>query len=428
VTSETCRKRTFRTQRPAFCQTRLRLPVSIAAAVFLACAAIGAAAEKSPAGAAGETSLPLDGRDGRELALDQFRPRPMLKVPEHLLSHARLPVVDVHVHPRVRLHDSTKDLDEFVQLMDQHDIAVCVSLDGQLGESLDQHMKYLWTKHRGRFVIFANVDWRGSGKIDEPATWDCQRPDFGRRMAEQLAAAKKAGASGLKVFKDLGLVYRNPDGSLIKADDPRWDPIWEACGQLGFPVLIHTADPAAFFLPIDHDNERWEELRRHPDWSFYKPGYPSYAELVEQLEHIVARHPKTTFIGAHLTSQAEDLTALGRWLDKYPNLNVDIAARIAELGRQPVTARKFIINYADRVLFGTDGPRVSERLTYHWRFLETTDEYFPYAENAFPPQGFWRIYGIELPDDVLAKVYWRNAARLVPGIKERYEAYLAGRR
>lgn len=351
----------------------------------------------------------------------------MLKVAEHLLTHARLPVVDVHMHPRVRLHSSPEGLDEYVRLMDQHHIAVSVSLDGQLGESLAQHMKYLWTDYRDRFVIFANVDWRGDGKADEPATWDCQRPDFGRRMAAQLAAAKQLGASGLKVFKDLGLGYRNPDGSLIKVDDLRWDEIWEACGRLGFPVLIHTADPAAFFLPIDQYNERWEELRRHPTWSFYKAGFPTYAESLAQLEHIVVRHPHTVFIAAHMANQPEDLDALGRWLDKYPNLHVDLSARIAELGRQPVTARAFMIKYADRVLFGTDGPRDSQRLAYHWRFLETADEYFPYAENPFPPQGFWRIYGLDLPQELLEKIYWRNAARIVPGVKERYEKYVTGR-
>ncbi len=372
-------------------------------------------------------ATPLDGRDGRELALDEFRPQPMLKVPEHLLTRAKVPVVDVHVHPRVRLHGTTQELDDLVHLMDQHNIAVCVSLDGQLGESLEQHMKYLWTAHRDRFVIFANVDWRGSGKESDPASWDMHRPDFGRRMAEQLAAAQKAGASGLKVFKDLGLGYKNPDGTLVRTDDPRWDPIWDACGELGLPVLIHTGDPEAFFLPIDNTNERWEELKRHPDWSFHKPGVPSYAEMLEQLEHIVQRHPKTTFIAAHMGNSPEDLSRVSGWLQKYPNLNVDIAARIAELGRQPVTARAFIIDHADRVLFGTDGPRVSERLAYHWRFLETRDEYFPYAENAFPPQGFWRIYGIELPDDVLAKVYHENAERLIPGIHERYTKFVASR-
>ena len=229
------------------------------------------------------------------------------------------------------------------------------------------------------------------------------------------------------MFKDLGLAFRNPDGSLVRVDDPRWDPIWEACGKLGLPVLIHTADPRAFFDEIDETNERWEELKRHPDWSFHGPGFPTYEELIKQFLAIVARHPKTTFIGAHVASSAEDLDSVGRWLDAYPNLYVDLAARIAELGRQPYSARRFVVKYADRVLFGTDGPRVAERLHYHWRFLETFDEYFPYAENAFPPQGFWNIYGVGLPDDVLKKVYYENAARLIPGVKERYEAYCAGR-
>jgi predicted TIM-barrel fold metal-dependent hydrolase len=358
-----------------------------------------------------------------DVPLDAFRPRPMLKVDEHLLTRARFPVVDVHVHPKVRLRHSAEQLAGFVRLMDAQNIAVCVSLDGGLGAQLDEHRRYLWTDYRDRFVIFANVDWRGSGKADDPASWDCQRPDFGRRMAEALAEAKGQGASGLKVFKSLGLEYRNPDGSLIRVDDPRWDPIWQACGELGFPVLIHTADPAAFFLPIDATNERWEELKRHPDWSFHGPGFPTYEELLEQFIAVVKRHPNTKFIGAHVASSAEDLGQVGRWLDAYPNLYVDIAARIAELGRQPFTARRFFERYADRILFATDGPRVAERLHYHWRFLETEDEYFPYAENEFPPQGFWRIYGVNLPDEVLRKVYYENAARIIPGVSERYEKY-----
>ncbi len=347
----------------------------------------------------------------------------MLKVEEHLLRRAKFPVVDVHVHPGVRLRHSVEALDAYVKLMDEQNIAVSVSLDGGLGEKLEEHKKYLWSKYRDRWVIFANIDWRGQGAAKDWATWNCQRPDFGRRMAQELARAKEAGASGLKVFKNLGLEYRNPDGSLIRVDDPRWDPIWEACGKLGLPVLIHTADPKAFFLPIDETNERWEELKRHPDWSFYGPGFPMYDELIAQFLAIVERHPQTTFIGAHVASSAEDLGAVGKWLDKYPNLSVDIAARIAELGRQPYTARRFFLAYSDRILFGTDGPRVPERLLYHWRFMETEDEYFPYAENAFPPQGFWRIYGVHLPDGVLRKVYNENAARLIPGVKERLEKY-----
>ena len=364
-------------------------------------------------------SPPAAGSNGRSLKLEEFRPRSMLKVEEHHLKRAKFPVVDAHVHPRVRLHHSPELLDATVKVMDQQNIAVAVSLDGQMGDAFIEHKNYLWTKYPDRFVIFVNVDWRGDGKERDAASWDCQREDFARRTAKSLAECKKLGASGLKVFKDLGLVYRNPDGSLIRVDDPRWDPIWHACGELGLPVLIHTADPAAFFLPVDAKNERWEELRRHPEWSFSGPGFPQRDELLKQFENIVRRHPKTNFIGAHVASNAENLGAVGALLDRYPNLYVDIAARIGELGRQPFTARKFFIKYADRILFGTDGPRAPQRLVLHWRFLETFDEYFPYAENAFPPQGFWRIYGVGLPDDVLKKIYHENAERLIPGVKER---------
>jgi predicted TIM-barrel fold metal-dependent hydrolase len=367
----------------------------------------------------------LDGREGRPLALENFRPRSMLNVAEHPLTRAKFPVVDAHVHPRIRLHDSPELLRDFVGIMDLQNIAVCVSLDGESGERFEEHVKYLWTDYRDRFVIFANIDWRGDGREDEPATWDCHRPDFARRTVRMLEQEQARGASGLKIFKQFGLGYRNPDGSLVAIDDPRWDPIWEACGRLELPVLIHVADPVAFFQPIDQYNERWEELHRHPEWSFHGPGWPTHAQLLAALLRVVERHPETTFIGAHVASYAEDLGAVGDWLDKHPNLYVDIAARIGELGRQPYTARDFFVKYQDRILFATDGPRVPERLFLHWRFLETRDEYFPYAENAFPPQGFWNIYGLNLPDDVLKKVYQENAARIIPGVRERLEKYEA---
>lgn len=365
----------------------------------------------------------LDGRDGRNLALEKFRPKSMLRVPQHHLLKAKFPVVDVHVHPRIRLHHSTEGLDTFVGTMNAQNIAVCVSLDGGLGTQFEEHRNYLWTKYRERFVIFANVDWRGDGKLDDPASWDCQRPDFGRRMAAALAAAKERGASGLKVFKDLGLVYKNSDGSLLKLDDPRWDPIWEACGKLGLPVIIHSGDPAAFFLPIDETNERWEELHRHPEWSFYGSQFPKREVLLAAFYHVVERHPQTTFIGAHVAGDSEDLAAVSAKLDKHPNLVVEIASRISELGRQPYTSRRFFLKYADRILFGTDGPRVPERLFPYWRFLETDDEYFAYAENPFPPQGLWNIYGIYLPDDVLRKVYYENSAQIIPGVRERLTSF-----
>lgn len=360
-----------------------------------------------------------DGREGRDLLLRLYRPEATLKVDEHLLTRAKFPVVDVHTHFRYRLRNSKEQLDAFVKLMNRHNIAVCVSLDGKLGDDLDEHIKYLWTDYRDRFVIFANVDWMGAGKPDDPATWDCHREDFARRVAKQLADAKAKGVSGLKLFKRFGLGYKNPDGSLIAIDDRRWDPIWQTCGDLGLPVIIHTADPAAFFLPIDEKNERWEELHRHPDWSFHGDEFPSREELLAARNRVIARHPKTTFIGAHIANNPEDLKTVGDWLDKYPNLYVEFASRIGELGRQPYTARKFFIQHADRILFGTDGPWPEKRITLYWRFLETYDENFPYSEKEFPPQGFWNIYGIGLPDDVLRKVYQENAARIVPGVKEK---------
>ena len=362
---------------------------------------------------------PLNGAEGRPLALDQFQPKSQLAIPQQRPTRAKFPVVDVHVHPRLKLHSNAEQLDEFVRVMDQQNIAVCVSLDGQLGDQIEEHKKLLWTKHRDRFVFFANLDFIGSGKKEDPGSWDCQRPDFGRRMAQSLADAKHRGAVGLKIFKMLGLFYRNPDGSLITIDDPRWDPIWQACGKLKMPVLIHTADPVAFFEPIDRFNERWEELHRHPDWSFAGDEFPSHDELLAARNRVIARHPQTTFIGAHVANYPENLAEVGRWLDKYPNLHVEIAARIAELGRQPRTARKFFIKYAARIMFGTDGPRPVGRLIPHWRLLETTDEYFTYAENQYPPQGLWNIYGLDLPDEVLRKVYSENAARLIPGVAER---------
>ncbi|MCA9263480.1 MAG: amidohydrolase family protein [Planctomycetales bacterium] len=353
------------------------------------------------------------------LALDQFRPQPMLKVAEHPLTQAKFPVVDTHTHFRFRMRHDPQQLDEFVALMDRNQIAVCVSLDGRLGDEWAEHAAYLWTKYRDRFVIFVHLDWQGDGRDDDPASWDCHRPDFARRVVKQLEEAQRQGASGLKIFKKLGLTYRNPDGSLIRVDDPRWDPIWQACGELNLPVLMHTADPAAFFLPIDETNERWEELHRHPDWSFHGHDFPSRDELLNARNRVIAKHARTTFIGAHLANNPEDLATVAEWLDTYPNLNIEIASRIAELGRQPYTARRFLIKYADRIMFGTDGPQPETRVRLYWRFLETWDENFPYSEKPFPPQGLWRIHGMGLPDDALRKIYYENAARLIPGVKER---------
>jgi predicted TIM-barrel fold metal-dependent hydrolase len=357
------------------------------------------------------------------IALEQFRPRSMLKVPQHPRPHARFPVVDVHTHFHVRFHGSTEQRDAFVQVMDRNRIAVCACMDGLLPDGFAEQRHFLWQQYRDRFVIFVGLDWQGSGQADQPATWACNQTDFVRVSVAQLEEAAAQGASGLKIFKQFGLGYRQADGKLLRIDDPRWDPIWQACGRLGLPVLIHTGDPAAFFQPIDATNERWEELHRRPDWSFYGRDYPSRDELLAARNRVVQRHPQTIFIGAHMANNAEDLAQVGQWLDRYPNLFVEIASRISELGRQPYTARAFLTRYADRVLFGTDGPWPEPRLQLYWRFLETWDEYFPYSEKEFPPQGFWQIYGVGLEDDTLQRIYWRNAARLVPGVAERLEAF-----
>ncbi|TWT86131.1 Amidohydrolase [Neorhodopirellula pilleata] len=361
----------------------------------------------------------LDGCDGRDLSVRTFDPVSQLKVESTDLQHAQMPVVDVHTHFFYRTRHNRDALDDFVEVMNRNNIAVCASLDGKLGSQLDEHIEYLWDRYRDRFVIYTNVDWRGDGANDEPATWACHRPGFAERTAEAIRNAVKRGVSGLKIFKQFGLGYRNPDGSLIEIDDRRWDPIWAVCGEVGIPVIIHTADPAAFFEPIDARNERWEELSRHPDWSFYGDEYPSRLELLNARNRVIARHPKTTFIGAHIANNPEDLGTVSEWLDRYPNLVIEPASRISELGRQPFTARKFLIRYADRIMFGTDGPQPESRLRLYWRFFETDDEYFPYSEKSPPPQGLWNIYGVDLPDDVLRKIYFENAARIIPGVRER---------
>ncbi len=373
---------------------------------------------------ASEKTLP-DPPAVADLKLGDFVPAPRLKVPVTDLKQAKFPVIDVHSHFRVKMRHDPQQLDDFVALMDRQNIAVSVSLDGLLGPTLDEHMQFLWTKYRDRFAIFANVNWQGDGETDKPATWDCHRSDFAHRTVLALEDAKKRGVCGVKLFKLFGLGYRNPDGSLIAIDDTRFDPIWEACGRLELPVIMHTADPSAFFEPISPDNERYEELSRHPDWHFPADKFPSRASLHAARNRLFERHPNTLFIAAHLGNDGEDLEETGRLLEDYPNVYVEIASRISELGRQPYSAREFLIHYQDRILFGTDGPWPELRYQSYWRFLETRDQYFPYSEKPFPPQGFWRIYGVHLPDEVLTKIYQTNVCRIVPGVGERLEKWKA---
>jgi predicted TIM-barrel fold metal-dependent hydrolase len=270
------------------------------------------------------------------------------------------------------------------------------------------------------------MDYVGDGEKDDPKTWDVHKPGFGVRMADKLTEAVRQGAAGVKLTKELGLHLKDLDGNLLKPDDPRFDPVWERAGELKVPILWHCGDPAAFFLPFDEKNERWEHLYRKPEYRLDGPGMPTLLELLDARNRVIARHPKTTFICAHMGDSPENLAQLAGWLDQSPNMNVEISARLGELGRQPYSARKFFLNYSDRILFGTDTnvARTAD-LTPHFRFLETWDEYFPYSPSAFPPQGFWNIYGIGLPDEVLKKVYHENAERLIPGVAEKVRTHRA---
>ncbi|MEZ6064295.1 MAG: amidohydrolase family protein [Planctomycetaceae bacterium] len=343
-----------------------------------------------------------------------FAPAPALKVEEQILTRSKFPCVNVHSHPGQL---TSEEIDEMVAVMEEANIACSISLDGKAGPRFLEHYDALTSRHPGRFVVFVRMDYMGDGDPDDPATWDVNQPGFGGRMADKLSLAVRQGASGLKLLKDLGLLVKNVDGSLVTPDDPRFDPVWQRAGELGVPVLWHTADPIAFFTPTDERNERWEELYRHPEWSFYGDEFPEHQELIDARNRVIARHTRTTFICAHMADVPEDLAKLGGYLDHYPNMHVEIAARVAELGRQPYTARKFFLKYADRILFGTDGVPPMTELIPHFRFLETWDENFPYEDNPFPPQGLWNIYGLGLPDDVLKKVYNENAARLIPGVR-----------
>jgi predicted TIM-barrel fold metal-dependent hydrolase len=262
--------------------------------------------------------------------------------------------------------------------------------------------------------------------------FDDTAPGFGERMAEALARKVERGACGLKIFKELGLRHRDAGGDLIPVDDPRLDPLWAKAGELGVPVLIHTADPVAFFQPLDEANERWEELQRHPDWHFGKPEFPDHDTLLAQRNRVIDRHSGTIFIGAHLGNYPENLTYVDTCLDRYPNLYVDTSARIGEIGRHPAEeARAFFLKHQDRVLFGSDlvlgwnvfdqdmqgeDGKVEAEAFYgdHWRFFETDEQQIPYP--GFPDQGHWKVNGIALPPEVLEKLYAGNARRLIPGL------------
>jgi len=340
----------------------------------------------------------------QSLSIQEYTPRSELVVRSTHVARARVPVIDAHNHlpvdrPRLRLLDRGRLLAD----MDALNVRLIVNLSGGFGDVLLRNLEALDQASPGRFATFCNVDWDGVGT-----------PGWTERATAQLRTDVGAGARGLKIFKDLGLRVRDGQDALVMPDDPRIADLWEQAGALGVPVLIHTADPVAFFRPLDRFNERWEELHRHPEWLFHGPGYPSFEALIESLYHLVEAHPRTTFITAHVGCYPENVAFVSRMMAVYPNLYTDISARIAELGRAPYSARKWFVAHADRILFGTDATPSPAVYRRYFRFLETDDEYFAYAPGAaIPPQGRWRIYGVYLPDEVLRKVYHDNAARLL---------------
>jgi predicted TIM-barrel fold metal-dependent hydrolase len=335
-------------------------------------------------------------------SIREYRPASTLVVPEHQVPRAKFPVIDVHSHQPTPI--SPAQFDKVVASMDALNLKVLVNLSGGSGDRLRQGIEAIRTsRHAGRVVLFANVDFSGG-----------VGPGFGARAAAQLETDIEAGALGLKIYKDLGLRLRRTDGTRLALDDPELDPIWDTCGRLGVPVLIHTAEPAPFFEPIDYTNERWLELALYPERRYPAGQFPRFEDLIAERDRMFAKHPRTTFIMAHLGYHANDLARLGRLLDRLPNVNADVAAVLAELGRQPRTAHAFLAKYQDRILFGKDSYQPDE-YPYYWRTLETADEYFDYYRDY---HAFWKLYGLGLPDDVLRKLYAGNARRLVKGLPQ----------
>lgn len=366
-----------------------------------------------------------DEHEHTPLELSQYEPKSMLQVHESYIERSRFPLIDFHTHisvsskseKGVALAPDRKYLgtpQELLAVMDRKNIRAMVNLTGGYDHGLAETVAKYDRPYPGRFYTFT-----------EPSYSRFKEADYPKLQAQAIEQAQRAGAHGLKILKTLGLYLREntTSGSLVKIDDVHFDPMWDACAQLNMPVAIHISDPVAFFTPSDRFNERYEELNNHPDWSFYGKDFPNNAALIAARNRVMARHPKTQFVTLHFGNFAENLQNVAENLDRFPNMSVDMAARIGELGRQPVTARKFFEKYQDRILFATDATphgdafpqQVFNDQLYeiYYRFLETDDEYFDYAPAKIPPQGRWKIYGIGLPETILKKVYYENAARIL---------------
>ena len=343
------------------------------------------------------------------LALAAFAPRSQLRTAETVVHRPAGPVIDSHNHLGRWLSSwvgregdwVVADVGRLLGQMDELGLKAIVNLDGRFGDELAANLARYDEAHPGRFATFCHVDW---AQLDDPA-----------RLVASLRESRARGAKGLKVWKDLGLTVADGAGHLVLPDDPRLAPLWHEAGELGLPVLIHTADPIAFFDPIDARNERLEELAAHPEWSFHGGEFPSFWRLMEALEAIVSQHSQTTFVAAHAGCCAEDLGWVSGMLDRHANLAIDISARLAELGRQPRATRRLIERHPTRVLFGTDAfPPDPAVYRHHYRFLESDDEAFDYAPwDEVPPSGRWQISALGLGRPLLDQLYHLNAERLL---------------
>lgn len=333
----------------------------------------------------------------QEVTFEEYNPPSTLVVPENPVTRAKFPFIDVHSH---QWRMGERDLNELAEEMDGLNMGLMVNLSGGSGKAIADAMTNIKANQPNRFVVFANLNFNN---LDE---------DWGERAADQLERDYQQGARGLKIFKSLGLSVTDANGVRVAVDDPRLDPVWAKCGELGIPVLIHTADPKQFWEPWDANNERWLELKLRPRRKRSDSDPAPWEQLIEEQHNVFKKHPKTTFIAAHMGWFANDLTTLGKLLDEMPNMVVEIGAVIAELGRQPKFANQFFEKYQDRVLFGKDAYNPEEYFTY-FRVLETEDEYFPYYKKY---HAYWKMYGLGLPDSILKKLYYKNALRIIPGL------------
>jgi predicted TIM-barrel fold metal-dependent hydrolase len=333
-----------------------------------------------------------------KMDFESYNPPSTLVVPQHKLTKAKFPFIDVHNHQEEM---PSMDLSTLTTEMDKMNMKVMINLSGSNGETLKRSIKNVRDHFPNRFIVFANIDWDGVGE-----------KGWGEKAAKQLEEDVKNGANGLKIFKDLGFSVKDIHGKRVTVDDPRLDPIWEKAGELKIPVLIHTADPKPFWDPMDANNERWLELATHPYRKRSNTDPAPWDTLIAEQHRMFMKHPRTTFIAAHFGWYANDLAKLGQLLDEMPNVNVEFGAVIAELGRQPRMAKQFFSKYQDRILFGKDSWAPEEYNTY-FRVLETDDEYFPYHKKY---HAFWAMYGMDLPDDILRKIYYKNALRIIPNI------------